>query len=146
MAYDDLKRFGERIYSGMPVGGRHVWEYPNGLWRERKVAPDRWEFSFSSMKRRATAAPEGSGAPPGTEYHWYIMAHQRVRKLDRDAYETFMEGVKHKLAHKRPHWRGWSTDYPGRPSERQMLMAILERALYELKGEGRGTAVDEGGE
>jgi hypothetical protein len=24
----------------------------------------------------------GSGAPIGTEYHWYILAHQNVRKLD----------------------------------------------------------------
>ncbi|MEM3041953.1 MAG: hypothetical protein QXD84_00190 [Thermoplasmata archaeon] len=138
MVYDDLKRHGDRVYTGMPVGGRHVWEYPNGLWKERKVAPDRWEFTFSSIKRRATGAPEGSGAPPGTQFHWFIMAHQRVRKLDADTYETFMEGVKHKVAHKRPHWRGWSTDYPDHPTEREVLIDILEKALSELKEDLNG--------
>ena len=28
-------------------------------------------------KRRAGHAPEGSGVPVGTEYHWYIVAHRR---------------------------------------------------------------------
>jgi hypothetical protein len=27
-------------------------------------------------------APEGSGVPVGTEYHWYVLAHQNVRKLN----------------------------------------------------------------
>jgi hypothetical protein len=135
VAYDDIKQFNGRTYSGMSVGGRHVWEYPNGLWDERKVAPDKWKFTFSSVKRRARSAPEGSGVPPGSQYHWYIMAHQRVRKLDQDAYETFMEGVKFKLAHKRPHWRAWSSEYPGNRPEREQLIEILEQALAGLNAE-----------
>ena len=79
------------------------------------------------------AEKKRSGVPPGTQYHWYIMAHQRVRKLDQDAYETFMEGVKYKVAHKRPHWRGWSTDYPDQEPERAVLIRILEEQLAELK-------------
>lgn len=133
VAYDDVKQFNGQSYTGMSVGGRHVWEYPNGLWDERKVAPDKWKFTFSSVKRRARSAPEGSGVPPGSQYHWYIMAHQRVRKLDSDAYETFMEGVKYKLAHKRPHWRSWSSEYPGNRPEREVLIDILEQALAGLK-------------
>ncbi len=133
MAFDDLKTFRGRVYSGMPVGGAHVWEYPRGIWREEKVAPDRWVFSFRSDKKREHAAPEGSGALPGTQSHWYILAHQRVRKLDQDTYETVMEGVKYKLAHKRPHWRGWSTDYPDSKPEREILIRILEEQLAELK-------------
>ena len=33
-------------------------------------------------KRRAGRAPEGSGVPVGTEYHWYIVAHQNVCKVN----------------------------------------------------------------
>jgi hypothetical protein len=135
VAFDDKKEFRGQVYSGMPVGGRHLWEYPNGLWLERKVAPDRWVFTFSSVKKRARRAPEGSGAPTGTLYHWFLLAHQRVRKLDQDTYDTFMEGVKYKVAHKRPHWRGWSTDYPDHEPERQILIRILEEQLAELKSE-----------
>jgi hypothetical protein len=135
VAYDDLKRDGEKVYTGMSVGGRHVWEYPNGLWDERKVAPDKWEFTFSSMKRRTTRAPVGSGAPTGAQYHWFLLAHQRVQKLDQDAYETLMEGVKYKLAHKRPHWRTWNTGYPGNPSEKELLISILEETLSRLKAD-----------
>ena len=135
MSYDDLKQHAGRLYSGMAIGGRHSWEYPNGHWDERKVAPDRWEFTFSSVKKRTRGAPEGSGAPPGTQFHWYLLAHQRVRKLDQDAYETFMQGVKYKLAHKRPHWKMWNTEYPGNRSERELLIGILEDTLQRLRAE-----------
>jgi hypothetical protein len=133
VAYDDLKESGGKVYSGMAIGGEHAWRYPDGLWRERKVAPDRWTFTFSSQKRRTWSAPEGSGAPVGTGYHWFILAHQRVRKRDRDSYETFMEGVKFKIAHRRPHWRHWSTEYPDSEPEREILIRILEEELERLK-------------
>jgi len=133
MAFDDLKKFNGQVYSGMPVGGTHVWEYPDGVWQERKVAPDRWDFTFRSVKKRSHRAPEGSGALPGTQYHWFIVAHQRVRKLDRDSYATVMEGVKYKVAHKRPHWRGWSTEYPDHETEREILIRILTEQLSALK-------------
>jgi hypothetical protein len=133
VAFDDLKKFQGQVYSGMAVGGTHVWEYPRGVWQERKVAPDRWVFSFLSDKKRVQKAPEGSGALPGTQYHWFILAHQRVRKLDQDTYETAMEGVKYKVAHKRPHWRGWSTEYPDQEPEREILIRILEGQLAALR-------------
>jgi hypothetical protein len=133
VAYDDLKRHEGRTYSGMAVGGRHVWEYTGGLWDERKAAPDRWEFTFSSVKRRTRNAPDGSGVPPGSQYHWYILAHQKVRKLDADAYETFMEGVKYKVAHKRPHWRNWSSEYPDNEPETAVVSRILEEELGKVK-------------
>jgi hypothetical protein len=136
MAYDDLKQFGAGTYSGMAIGGEHTWLYPDGLWKERKVAPDRWTFTFSSPKRRTRHAPEGSGAPVGTGYHWFILAHQRVRKRDSDGYETFMEGVKFKIAHRRPHWRHWSTDYPDHEPEREILIRILEGELERLRSGG----------
>jgi hypothetical protein len=64
---------------------------------EKKVTPDKWEFIYTVNKRRAGHAPEGSGVPVGTEYHWYILAHQNVRKLDANNYTTSMVGVKYKL-------------------------------------------------
>jgi hypothetical protein len=48
-----------------------------------------------------------------------------------------MEGVKYKVAHKRPHWRGWSTEYPDHDPEREILIRILEEQLAALK---RGSA------
>lgn len=135
MVYDDVKDFGGQKYTGMAVGGEHVWIYPHGLWRERKVAPNRWEFTFSSLKEREEEAPEGSGALPDTQYHWYILAHQRVRKIDKDSYSTLMEGVKHKVAHKRPHWLRWSSEYHEQPTERERLTAILEEALDRVRGD-----------
>ena len=120
----------------MAVGGRHTWIYPNGLWKERKVAPDRWEFTLSAMKERETEAPDGSGAPIDTRFHWYILAHQRVRKIDSNAYSTFMSGVKYKLAHKRADRDRWNTEYGRGPSEHENRIAILEEALAKLKRKG----------
>src|SRR5712692_1526396 len=133
MAYDDLKEFEGETYTGVAVGGEHTWLYPNGLWRETKVAPGRWDFTFQSIKERERSAPPGSGVPVGTQYHWYILAHQRVRKIDADSYTTLMSGVKYKVAHKRPHWRKWSSEYPDQPSETEKLMHVLEETLARLR-------------
>ena len=133
MAYDDVKEFEGETYSGMAVGGEHTWLYPNGLWKETKVAPDRWDFTFNSIKERERSAPPGSGVPVGTQYHWYLLADQRVRKIDADSYTTFMSGVKYKLAHKRPHWRKWSSEYPEQTAETEKLINILEGTLARLR-------------
>lgn len=141
MTFDDLKDFNGQGYTGMPVGGQHSWIYPNGLWRETKISPDKWEFTFESLKERERSAPIGSGAPPDTQYHWYILAHQRVRKIDENSYSTFMSGVKYKVAHKRPHWRKWSSEYPDQKSEREKIIDILEATLATLR---EGTSEAEG--
>lgn len=135
LTYDDLKEFNGEEYTGMPVGGQHTWIYPNGLWREQKVAPDKWEFTFASIKEREGNAPFGSGPPANTQYLWYILAHQRVRKIDKDSYSTFMSGIKYKIAHKRPHWRKWSSQYPDQESEREKIVSILEEILAKLRAE-----------
>jgi len=136
VAFDDMKTFEGKVYSGMPIGGTHDWEYPNGVWHEEKVAPDRWVFSFRCEKKRVRKAPQGSGALPGTQYHWFILAHQRVRKLDQDTYGTVMQGVKYKIAHKRPYWRRWNTEYPESKPEREILVRVIEKYLEELRAEG----------
>lgn len=135
MAYNDMKEFNGKKYSGMRVGGRHAWNYPNGTWKEEKVAPDKWVFTFSSTKRRKMTAPKDSGAPKDTQFHWYILADQRVRKIDKDTYETTMVGVKYKVAHKRPHWRKWSCEYPDNVSDKERRIAILRHTLKELENE-----------
>ena len=144
MAYDDLKEFEGETYTGVAVGGEHTWLYPNGLWRETKVAPDRWDFTFSSLKERERSAPPGSGVPVGTQYHWYILAHQRVRKIDADSYTTLMSGVKYKIAHKRPHWRKWSSEYPEQPSETEKLIYVLEETLASLPKPAPATSAASG--
>ncbi len=135
MEYDDLKEYEGRTYTGMQIGGRHTWHYTDAVWRERKVTPDRWDFTLTSVKKRAQPAPPGSGAPPLTEYHWCVLAHQWVRKIDEDSYHTFMAGVKYKLAHKRPHWRKWSDEYEGHHQARDAEISILESRIAELRSE-----------
>lgn len=137
MSYNDLKEFNGRKYMGMPVGGRHTWNYPNGVWKEEKVNPDAWVFEFQSIKQRSKKAPENSGAPINTQYHWYIIADQRVRKIDKDTYETLMEGIKHKISHKRPHWRKWSSEYKNNISDRDRITTILEDMLRRFKDDKR---------
>lgn len=134
MTYDDVKEFKGRKYTGMAVGGHHTWVYPNALWRERKVSPDEWEFTLSAIKEREREAPDGSGAPLNTQYHWYVLAHQRVRKVGSNTYSTHMTGVKHKLAHKRADQDRWNVGSGRGPSEREKLISILEKALANLKG------------
>jgi hypothetical protein len=131
-SYDAVKEFEGKKYTGMRVGGSHSWCYRQGEWKETKVAPDKWEFSYAVNKRRRWDAPEGSGAPVGTEYHWYILAHQNVKKLDANEYATSMTGLKYKLAHRRAASEKWSANERARLKQ---LIAIFEENIVLLRQE-----------
>jgi hypothetical protein len=130
--YNEYKDFEGKQYTGMKVGGSHKWYYDKGEWKEKKITPDKWEFTYAVNKRRAGHAPEGSGVPVGTEYHWYILAHQNVRKLDANKYTTSMTGLKYKLAHKRAEKEKWNaTDN----AQRKRLIQVLQELISQLKRE-----------
>jgi hypothetical protein len=131
-AYDQFKEFEGKRYTGMKVGRRHKWRYEAGEWHEKKVTPDKWEFQYAVKKRRAGHAPEGSGAPVGTSYGWYILAHQIVTKLDANTYSTEMVGMKHKLAHKRADKETWSASDR---AQRRALTKILQEMITELENQ-----------
>jgi hypothetical protein len=131
-SYNQFKDFKGKKYTGMKAGRSHKWYYDKGEWKEKKVTPDKWEFTYAVGKRRAGYAPEGSGVPIGTEYHWYILADQTVRKNDANSYTTTMTGFKYKLAHKLADKEKWSstTDL-----QRLKLIAFLEESISHLKSE-----------
>src|SRR5215213_4947579 len=130
--YNEYKEFEGRRYTGMKVGGIHQWNYERGEWREKKTAPDKWEFTYATNKRRAWNAPEGSGVPVGTEYHWYVLAHQNVRKLDANSYTTSMTGLKYKLAHRIAEKEKWNAT---NNAQRKRLIQILQELIDQLKME-----------
>jgi hypothetical protein len=128
--YNKYKKFEGEQYTGMTIGRSHSWFYDQGEWKEKKVTPDKWEFNYAVTKRRRGHAPEGSGVPVGTEYHWYILAHQTVRKLNANDYTTTMTGLKYKLAHKRFDHEKWNISDE---AQRKRLIAILEEMIVSLK-------------
>jgi hypothetical protein len=131
-SYNEYKEFEGKQYTGMKVGRSNKWYYDTGEWKEKKITPDKWEFTYAVNKKRAGHAPEGSGVPVGTEYNWYILAHQNVRKLDANNYSTSMTGLKYKLAHKRAENEKWSaTDN----AQRKRLIQVLEELIGQLKKE-----------
>lgn len=130
--YNEFKEFEGHQYTGMKIGRGHKWYYDKGEWKEKKVTPDEWQFNYAVTKRRAGKAPEGSGAPVGTEYHWYILAHQTVRKLNANDYTTDMSGLKIKLAHKRFDKEKWSASDR---AQRKHLIKIFQRMIDQLEQE-----------
>lgn len=131
-SYNQFKEFEGKKYTGMKVGRTHKWYYNKGEWKEKKVTPDKWQFTYNVTKRRAGNAPEGSGVPLGTEYHWYILANQIVKKIDANSYTTSMMGLKYKLAHKRAENNSWSSS---EDAQRKKLIEILQSLIEELKTE-----------
>jgi hypothetical protein len=130
-SYDQFKQFEGQRYTGMKIGRSHKWYYDKGEWKEKKVTPDLWEINYAVTKRRAGRAPEGSGVPVGTEYHWYIIAHQNVKKLNANDYSTSLTGMKFKVAHKRAGTEKWSASE--RAQRRRMIKFLQDtiRALEE---------------
>ncbi|KAF8905738.1 hypothetical protein CPB84DRAFT_1890942 [Gymnopilus junonius] len=111
--YNALKTFKGQVYTGMPIGGSHTWNYDQGVWKETKEEPD-------------------LGAPVGTEYHWLIVAHQHVKKIDANTYETELVGSKYKLAHKNANSKTWSI--PDVKSQRDREVELLEDAKRRVQG------------
>lgn len=131
-SYNQFKEFEGKKYTGMKVGRTHKWYYNKGEWKEKKLSPDKWQFTYNVTKRRAGNAPEGSGVPLGTEYHWYSLANQIVKKIDANSYTTSMMGLKYKLAHKRAENNSWSSS---EDAQRKKLIEILQSLIEELKTE-----------
>src|SRR6266516_3856640 len=129
VSYDDFKTHEGRRYTGMKVGRSHKWYYDKGEWKEKKITPDLWQISYAVTKRRAGRAPEGSGVPVGTEYHWYVLAHQNVSKLNANDYSTSLIGLKFKLAHKRADQDKWSASTR---AQRKRLITILRNMIQNL--------------
>lgn len=130
--YDTLKEYEGHLYTGMAIGRHHKWYYDQGEWKEQKITPEKWQFNYSVTKRRAGHAPEGSGVPVGTEYHWFILAHQTAKKENANDYTTSMNGVKFKLAHKRADTGKWSA---GEKAQRHRLIKLLEETIDRLRAE-----------
>lgn len=131
-SYNKVKFHDGEQYTGMAIGRSHKWYYDKGEWRERKVTPDRWELTYSVVKRRAGKAPEGSGVPVGTGYHWFILSHQFVEKLNANDYTTQMVGLKFKLAHKRASKDTWNVSDK---TKHKKLIQILKDFIAELEAE-----------
>jgi len=131
-SYNAYKEYHGQQYTGMKIGRRHKWYYDKGEWHERKVTPDKWEIEYSVVKRRAGKAPEGSGVPVGTEYHWYILADQTAKKLDANDYSTSMVGYKFKLGHKRVGKDKWNIS---ENAQRKRLIRILQDLIKDLEKE-----------
>jgi hypothetical protein len=133
-SYNRFKEFEGQQYTGMKVGRSHKWYYDKGEWKEKKITPEEWEINYAVTKRRAGKAPEGSGVPVGTEYHWYILAHQNVRKLNANDYTTTLSGLKFKLAHKRFDKEKWSaSDNAQRKKLIKILKGVIDRLEKELE-------------
>ncbi len=129
-SYNAFKTFEGMRYTGMKIGRSHRWHYDEGFWKETKITPDLWQVSYAVTKRRVGHAPEGSGVPVGTEYHWYILAHQNVTKLDANAYTTSLTGLKFKIAHKRANAEKWSAT---EATQRKRMIAFLQSVIEQLE-------------
>jgi hypothetical protein len=141
-SYDEFKQFEGQRYTGMKIGRGHKWYYDKGEWKEKKVTPDLWEIHFAVTKRRAGKAPEGSGVPVGTEYHWYIIAHQIVKKLNANDYSTSLTGMKFKIAHKRADSEKWSAS---ERAQRTRMIKFLQETIQELEKRRRAPPAPRGG-
>src|SRR5213592_3944125 len=128
--YNEFKEFEGKRYTGMKIGRSHKWYYDKGEWKEKKITPDQWEINYAVKKRRAGKAPEGSGVPVGTEYHWYILAHQNVTKLNANDYTTSLTGLKFKIAHKRAGSEKWSATAM---TQRKRMIRFLQSVIADLE-------------
>src|SRR5437762_11150755 len=132
VSYDEFKEHEGKKYTGMKVGRSHKWYYDKGEWKEKKITPDLWQISYAVTKRRAGRAPEGSGVPVGTEYHWYVLAHQNVCKLNANDYTTSMSGLKFKIAYKRADTGKWSATPQ---TQRKRMISFLRNVIEDLEKE-----------
>jgi hypothetical protein len=131
-SYNSVKEHDGETYTGMAVGGKHEWTYPDGSWDETKVTPDRWRFTFTSLKRRKHSAPPDTGAENGTKFRWLVVALQDAKKVDENTYETVMQGAKFKVGYSRPRWKKWSYQYHQGCME-DIMIEFLKKMIAEIE-------------
>jgi hypothetical protein len=134
VSYNEFKEYEGQRYTGMKVGRSHKWRYDPGEWKETKITPDLWRIGYAVTKRRAGRAPEGSGVPVGTEYHWYVLAHQNVAKQTANDYTTSLSGLKFKIAHKRAGSEKWSATPR---TQRKRMINFLQSVIADLEKQDR---------
>jgi len=132
VSYDEFKEYEGRRYTGMKIGRSHKWYYDQGEWKETKITPDLWQIGYAVTKRRAGRAPEGSGVPVGTAYHWYVIAHQNTTKQSANDYTTSLTGLKFKIAHKRAGSSKWSATPK---TQRKRMIMFLKNVIADLEKE-----------
>src|SRR5213595_2628347 len=130
VSYNDFKEHEGQRYTGMKIGRSHKWYYDRGEWKEKKITPDLWQIGYAVTKRRAGHAPEGSGVPVGTEYHWYVLAHQNTAKQTANDYTTSLTGLKFKIAHKRAGTEKWSATPM---TQRKRMITFLQNVIADLQ-------------
>src|SRR5262245_41206971 len=130
VSYNEFKEYEGQKYTGMKIGRSHKWHYDKGEWKKTKVTPDLWQIGYAVTKRRAGHAPEGSGVPVGTQYHWYVLAHQNVAKQTANDYTTSHTGLKCKIAHKRAGGEKWSATPR---TQRKRMITFLRSVLADLE-------------
>jgi hypothetical protein len=133
VSYNEFKEYEGQRYTGMKIGRSHKWDYDQGEWKETKITPDLWQISYAVTKRRRGRAPEGSGVPVGTEYHWYVLAHQNVFKQNANDYTTSLTGLKFKIAHKRAGSEKWSATPK---TQRKRMIQFLQNVIADLAKQG----------
>jgi hypothetical protein len=130
VSYNEFKEYDGQRYTGMKIGRSHKWHYDRGNWKETKITPDLWQIGYAVTKRRAGRAPEGSGVPVGTEYHWDVLAHQNVAKQSANDYTTSLTGLKFKIAHKRAGSEKWSATPT---TQRKRMIKFLQSVIADLE-------------
>src|ERR687896_261366 len=138
VSYNEFKEHEGQRYTGMKIGRSHKWHYDRGEWKETKITPDLWQIGYAVTKRRAGRAPQGSGVPVGTEYHWYVLAHQNGAKQSANDYTTSLTGLKFKIAHKRAGSDKWSATPK---TQRKRMMTFLQSVIADLEKQN-GTGAD----
>src|SRR5438067_5557708 len=130
VSYNEFKEHEGQRDTGMKSRRSHKWYYDRGDWKETKITPDLWQIGYAVTKRRAGRAPEGSGVPVGTEYHWYVLAHQNVAKQSANDYTTSLTGLKFKIAHKRAGSEKWSATPK---TQRKRMITFLQSVISDLE-------------
>jgi hypothetical protein len=109
-----------------------AWQLSKNTWSEFRRGEKSWDVLFET---NASKPFEGAkDMPVGSEYHSYILAHQKLVKTRKNTYAMKLEGLKFKLAHKED-GASWSSNERGRKNQ---LIKILKEMLATLEsGHGR---------
>src|SRR3982751_2895751 len=78
-----------------------------------------------------------SVVPVGTEYHWYVLAHQNVCKINANDYTTSLSGLKFKIAYKRADTGKWSATPQ---TQRKRMISFLRDVIEDLEKEQQEAA------
>ena len=120
-------------YGFRPGNSRYQWDFLKGKWLERRIDANEHSFVLKARFEKTKDAFPTLTGDIGTEFRWFVCADQIARKVDDNAFETLMSGLRFLVGYKKPKWKQFSHEYDTSIGYTNRVLEILKQGQSDIQ-------------